>query len=535
MAEDQPGPPDAASQEKTARTKKTLLGMLWSVGAGIGSRFISLVSTLLVTRFIDPTSYGEVSVAYIVTLLAHLVAALAIATYVATRPKATKEELFHAAVIFHVAGIVALALVYVLRDPLGSVFGGKNIEPYILGYIAATFLDRVALIPEAMLIRDERFRTSGLVNSGGEVLYAVLVLVLAARGMGGHSIVYAGIARSAFRAAMMLSATNAREWTTPCKWDWAVARGIFRFGLPMMAAQLSGITSRRGDNLAFSRLFGLGRMGAYNLAYNLADVPASTVGERIGDVLVPSFAKLPPEERPAALARSIAGIGFAVFPLSAGICGISRPLSLIFNEQWRALDIQWMLAVLAFLPVGRSIEWAARVYLQVAGSGRTIMTIEWVKVVGIMTAIFGLGLAGRMHSERIGAIGACVAVVGTFFTSMMVYLFTIARREGVPFSLFAGAMRKPGLCAGLMCAGVVSADRLLVAPATAAWKPGVTGIRALDGWILPHWDAAAGVLFGVLLGAGLYTALAYLIAGAEVRELIRVMRSRKKPVEQEGM
>lgn len=529
MADDQPRPTDAASQEKTARTKKTLLGMLWSVGAGIGSRFISLTSTLLVTRFIDPTSYGEVSVAYIVTLLAHLVAALAIATYIATRPKATKKELFHAAVIFHVAGVVALALVYVGRDPLGSLFGGKNIEPYVLGYVVATLLDRVALIPEATLIRDERFRTSGLVNSGGEVLYSVLVLILAARGMGGHAIVYAGIARSAFRAIAMLRATNVREWTTPYPWDWSVARDIFRFGLPMMAAQLSGITARRGDNLAFSKLFGLGRMGAYNLAYNLADVPATTVGERIGDVLVPSFAKLPPPERPAALARAIAGIGFAVFPLSALICGISRPLSLIFNEQWRALDIRWMLAVLAFLPVGRSIEWAARVFLQVAGSARTIMTIEWVKVVGIMTAIFGLGMAGQLHSERLGAIGACVAVVGTFFTSMIVYLFTIARREKVPFLMFLGAMRKPGLCAGLTCAGVLSADRFLVTPAVAAIHPGLTGIRVLDGWILPHWDAAAGILAGGLLGAGLYAGLALLIAGPEVKELIRVMRSKKKP------
>ena len=353
MSDEQPRPTDASQQEKTARTKKTLLGMLWSVGTGIGSRFISLVSTLLVTRFVDPTSYGEVSVAYIVTLLAHLVAALAIATYIATRPKATRKELFHAAVIFHVAGIVGLALVYVLRDPLGAAFGGKNIEPYVLGYVLATLLDRVALIPEATLIRDERFRTSGLVNSGGEVLYSVLVLVLAMRGLGGHAIVYAGIARSAFRAAAMLKLTNPREWLTPHPWDWSVAREIVKFGLPMMAAQLSGITARRGDNLAFSKLLGLGRMGAYNLAYNLADVPAATVGERIGDVLVPSFAKIPPAERPAALARSIAGIGFAVFPLSAGICAISRPLSLIFNEQWRALDIRYMLAILAFLPVGQ--------------------------------------------------------------------------------------------------------------------------------------------------------------------------------------
>lgn len=527
--ENKPAPETAAQAKETARNKKTLFSMFWSVGTGIGSRLVSLVSTLLVTRYVDPESYGEVSVAYIVTLVAHLAGSLAIGSYVSTRPNATKKELFHAAVIFHVGGLIMLAIAYLLRAPLGSAFGGKNIEPYILGYIIATLFERLTVIPESTLIRDERFKTAGLIASSCELLYSVLVLVLAIRGMGGHAIVYAGVVRAAVRAGLTLKVTNVREWTTPHKWDPEIARGIFRFGLPMMTAQLSSLVARRGDNLAFSSLFGLARMGAYNLAYNLADMPAITIGERIGDVLVPSFAKLPPKDRPAELSRSITLIAFAVFPLAAGLCGIARPLTLIFNEQWRALDVGWMLAVLAFLSVTRPIEWAARVYLQVASQTRTIMLIEWVKVGAIMAAIFGFGLLGKMHSDSMGAVGACAAVILTFFMTTLLYLFVVARREGVPFLGFVAAMRKPTLCAGVMCAGVLLADRYAIAPLVAAWRPGNTGIGFLDGRVLPQWDTFGGVMLGMIVGVLLYGGMCYLVARREIALLIKVLRSRKKP------
>jgi lipopolysaccharide exporter len=522
---------EAASQataKETARTKKKLLSLFWSVGTGIGSRVVSLASTLLVTRFVDPASYGEVSVAYIVTLIAHLTGGLAITTYVATRPKATKKELFHAGVIFHGAGLVMLTLVYLLRGPLGAAFGGKNIEPYILGYIVFTLFERLTAIPEATLVRDERFRTAGIINSTCEVLYSVLVIVLAMRGMGGHAIVYAGVVRAGVRAALMLKVTSVREWTTPHKWDGAVARDILRFGVPMMTAQMSSLVARRGDNLAFSSLFGLARMGAYNLAYNLADMPAITIGERIGDVLVPSFAKLPPKDRPAELQRSITLIAFAVFPLAAGLSGVARPLTLIFNEQWLALDVGWMLAVLAFLSTTRPIEWAARVYLQVASQTRTIMLIEWVKVAGIMAAIFGLGVLGKTRSERLGAIGACAAVVLTFAVSTLGYLYVVARREKVSFFGFVGAMRKPGLCAGVMWAGLLLIDRYAIAPGVAAWRPGATGVGFIDRRILPQWDTVAGLLFGVTVGVALYGGMCLLVARKEIKQLIQILRSRKK-------
>jgi O-antigen/teichoic acid export membrane protein len=283
-------------------------------------------------------------------------------------------------------------------------------------------------------------------------------------------------------------------------------------------------------------------MGAYNLAYNFADMSVVVIGERIGDVLVLSFAKLPLSERLVEFRRLILLVVFVVFLLAVGLCGVARPLTLIFKPEWLALDVGAMLAVLAFLSITRPIEGAARVYLQVASSTRTIMLIEWIKVGGIMAAIFGLGLLGRSHSERLGAIGACAAVILTFTVSTFGYLYVVARREQVSFFGFVGAMRKPGLCAGVMCAGLLLADRYLIAPGVASWRPGATGVGFIDGRVLPHWDAVAGGLLGVIVGVALYGGMTLLVARREITQLIRTLRSRKKrdpqaeakPAEQEA-
>ena len=113
----------------------------------------------------------------------------------------------------------------------------------------------------------------------GELAFSVLSLVLAWRGYGALSIVIAGGARALVRAVLALWVTDRREWLTPHALEGGIFREILRYGAPIMAARLSSVIARRGDNLAFTRLFGLARTGAYNLAYNLADVPATTVGE----------------------------------------------------------------------------------------------------------------------------------------------------------------------------------------------------------------------------------------------------------------
>jgi len=87
------------------------------------------------------------------------------------------------------------------------------------------------------------------------------------------------------------------SWAKPYPLRWSRIRDMLRFGVPLGVQNVAHNASRYWDNLAISHFFGPGATGAYNLAYNLADIPAIQVGEQIALVLMPSMAALPPERR----------------------------------------------------------------------------------------------------------------------------------------------------------------------------------------------------------------------------------------------
>jgi len=132
--------------------------------------------------------------------------------------------------------------------------------------------------------------------------------------------------RSVVRLAAMAGSVPPSDWLSRTALSAKTLGDMLRFGLPMSIGVGAGFASRRVDNAIVSSLFGPDVVGAYNLAYNVADAPAVQVGEQIGDVLLPSFSAMSPEERRAALVRSTALLTLVTFPLSVGLGAVAPSL-----------------------------------------------------------------------------------------------------------------------------------------------------------------------------------------------------------------
>jgi len=188
----------------------------------------------------------------------------------------------------------------------------------------------------------------------------------------------------------------------------------------------------------------------YNLAYNLADVPAIQVGEQIGDVLVPSFARLAPERRPAALLRSLTLLGLVVFPLAVGLGAVAETLiDAVLDPRWHA--VAPMLMVLSALSIARPIGWTVTSYLQARQLPRPIMWLEAFKLVVLLGAIFTLG--------RLSALSACVAVGLGFGAHTLAAFWVVRRVDGLPFGALLRSVAGPLFACGPMVAAVFLARR----------------------------------------------------------------------------
>ncbi len=475
--------------------QQAVRGAAWTVGSSLAGRIVGVVGTLALTRFLAPEVMGEVGVASILVLTAHQLSTAGLGQYVVAKPRAGRAVIFHATVLFLAFGSVAFAALWAFRDHLGPMFDAPGMVAYLPGLLLATLLDRVSFIPQRVLLRDMRFKVVAISRSLAEFAFTGVAVSLAAGGLGGEAVVYGNLARSALRSIVFVVAVNWRDWLSAARLKGATAREILSFGVPVSLGGIAGFAARRWDNLLFSSLFGPATMGLYNLAYNLADIPAEQIGEHIGDVLLPSFAHLDPASRPDALVRSTSLLSLVVFPLAVGLATVADPLvQALFTEAWQG--VAPFLIILCVLSVVRPVGWTITSYLQATNLPRDIMYLSFGKVILLLGLIAGLG--------QISPVWACAGVGFAYALHSLAGLFVVRRRHGLSLSrVFAGMIGPLWACA-VMAAAVLAVVFVLG--------------DVLD--VSPVWQVAAGIA----VGAPVYVGAAFVLAPAVARDCFSLLR-----------
>jgi PST family polysaccharide transporter len=475
---------------------KTARGAAWTILSSLGGRAVGLISTLVITRFITPREYGAVSVATVLTTSADEFTRFGLYQYVIAKPTAGRDVAFHASLLHLSTGVIALLGVLALRTPLARLFEAPMAAGFVVGLTLASLFDRIATGPEAILHRDMRFGVAGAARAASEFLYAGLAVALAIVGFGGDAIVYGNIAQWGLLLVIYVWLTQRRDWLEPHPLCRDIIRRLLAFGVPLSVGHLANFASRRWDNLLFSRFFGAAAVGRYNLAYNLADIPATHIGEHIGDVLLPSFARVDVERGRTGLVKATRLLVLIMFPLAVGLGTVATTLtSAVFDPRW--VEMGPMLAILSSLSVVRPIGWTIDAYLQARDRTRLLMVLQLGKVIALLAAVAGLA--------QIGPLWACIGV-------------------GVAFGLHALA----GMLAVRALDQISLRDMLAgVIPPFIACLPMVAAILAFRQHVLAPAGLAGGVLallIEVALGGCTFVISALILAPTASRELLQLIR-----------
>ena len=481
--------------------RKAVAGALWAISSSIVGRAVGLVGTLLLTHYLAPEAYGEVHIASIVVVFVTSVFSLGFGQYIVANPKAGPEVVFHATFYHIVIGFLGLGALLLLRDQVALLFPrAQGMVVYLPWLVAANCVDRVSYLPSRILARDMRFRALAMRTFSREIIYTVVTLTLAMKGWGAWAVMWGMVVRTVLVETALILYVDWRAWIKPVRLSWKTTQELMTF-LPIGAANILHYLARRGDNLLIAGLYGKAAVGQYNLAYNLADVPASHIGEHIGDVLLPSFAQLKTnEDRQRALVRAAGLLSLVVFPLAVGLGAVAHTLvDVIFNEQWA--DVAPMLVVLSVLSILRPVGWLVQSYLQAMRRARVLLILEVARTVTLLVAILAL-------SSR-GVLWACYGVGIAYGINAFASLWIVDRTDGL--GMFR--LLKPYLPPLLACLPMVLA---------------VLGVRAfLGGELLTGVPLLLGEL---LAGAVAYVLAALVVARAPAKDAIRlvsdVVRSR---------
>lgn len=475
--------------------QKAVRGSVWVVAAGLLARSLSLVGTLLITRFLTPDDYGQVSAAAVVTMSANYFSQLGIGQYVAAHPKASRAETFHATAYLFGACFVGLALTWLLREPIAVLLKSPSLPIFLPGLLFAVLLERVGLMPERILLRELRFRSVGLSRTVGELSFTASSIALAALGWGGQAIVAANVVRAGLRTLTLVAAVERRDWLEPVRLDSGTTRKLFAFSLPISGGAIFAFASRYWDNLVVSSIFGPGPMGAYNLAYNIASIPAVQIGEQVGDVLLPSFARVEERRRGAALVRATALLSLILCPLAIGLGAIAHTLvRAFFDPRWAG--VAPLLMALSVLSVTRPIGWNIATYLQARNKPRQVMLMEGFRLVALLAAMLTIG--------RFSMLSMCIAVGIAFTAHTLLSLAYVNRYEGVPFGSMLTRVGSPLVACVPMAAAVFGT------------RVGLTALGLTNAWAL--------LVCEIIAGAVAFIPSAFLFAPTVSRDFLSLAR-----------
>lgn len=435
---------------------KAARGALWTVISSIGGRAVGVIGTLILTRFLAPEDIGEVSDAAILCMTANWITIWGFGQYTIVKGRGDQrtEVTWHATFFYLVLGVLSLGVVALIGGRLMPLLDAPDAAMYVPPLALAFFIRRLGAMPERILTQNMNFRPSGLALAFGELAFTATALPLAALGWGGWSMIVANIVKSIVAVWILIHAAGIRSWATPTKLRLARIKDMLRFGLPLGVQGMAHMASRYWDNLAISYYFGPGPLGAYNMAYNLADIPAVQVGEQIALVLLPSMAELPRERRARALERSTALLSVVIFPLAIGLGLVAYPLVgwILPKNEWQ--EVAPLLTVLACLSVFRPITWVLSAYMEAEQKTGRLMFLELAKIALLLTGIgvlapFGLHVAA-------GAVGLAFGLTALAGVAMVV-------RHGPSPTRLAAAFLQPLAACAVMASAVWLAHRGLTA------------------------------------------------------------------------
>ncbi len=381
---------------------KAASGVAWTIALTLLSRVASLVVNIFITRYVTPSDYGEVNGAAVLAGTAGAFSSFGLGAYLVSHPKEGRDVTWHVW-FYGVTGCSLLMLVVIAgSDAFALGFKLPNVMRYLPFLAAAALIERSGLVMEKLMLREFRYRTLGLASGVSEATFAFTSLTLVLLGFGAMGIAWANVARAVVRFLIYWFNTNRSDWLVYAPLSWVTTKKLLRFGAPITIGGISDFIARRWDNMLTSRFFGAGLMGAYNIAYNLGEMPAEIIGERAGDALLPAFAHLPPEDRLRGLVRAIKLLSLIVFPISMGLAAVSESaVHAFFDPRWYAIGP--MLSILCGISLTRPLTYSIAMYLQAIDRTRGGAFFEVSKTIGLLALMWLLG--------PLGPLWACAAVV----------------------------------------------------------------------------------------------------------------------------
>ncbi|MBD1395628.1 lipopolysaccharide biosynthesis protein [Pontibacter sp. JH31] len=379
---------------------KAVSGLKWSSAGTIANAVMQIGYTSAMARLLAPEAFGLVALSAVILRFGYYFANLGLNQAIVQKEELTADHIRAAFTSSALLGTVFTILAWLLAPFATLIFDMPEVVPIVRVMALAFVVGGFSATATSLLQRNMRFKELSIVETLSYVVsYLGAGIVLAYLGFGVWSLVYASLLQAALVAVGAY--VMARHSVLPI-FDWAAYRPLFAYGSKMSIISFLEFIYNDLATLLIGRVLGAYRLGIYNRAFMLVNLPMYNLTRTVSRVVFPSFSKLQSETEKLAQVylSSTTLLATLIIPVCLGIM-VAAPeiVHVVLGSQWTdsipVLQVLSLAIPLSFITMFAGIVCDAKAVL----NWKIVITVTLIVVISSLFfllksyGLVGFGLA----------------------------------------------------------------------------------------------------------------------------------------------
>jgi O-antigen/teichoic acid export membrane protein len=293
--------------------------------------------TAIMARLLNPSDFGLVAMGGVVLRFGSYFAQMGMSSAIIQKKDLTKGQISAAFTSSIILGFIFTLLTFVLSPLAQLVFNNQDVVPVVRLMGLSFFINGFSLTALALIRRELKFKSLAIAEIVSFLIgYLIIGIGSAFFGLGVWSLVFASLSQSLILAVLTFLIIRHEVSLT---FSWVHYKPLISFGSKVSVISFLEFIGYSLDTILIGRFFGDKKLGYYNRAQMLVNLPMNYLITSFSRVLFPSFSIIQDENEK--IKKYIFFIlkvtGIIILPFAVVVSILSKEIVLvILGTKWMA-------------------------------------------------------------------------------------------------------------------------------------------------------------------------------------------------------
>lgn len=399
--------------------RKAINGAVWTGALRGSTRLVSFLKNLIIARLLTPNEFGAFGIALLVTVFLEILTNTGINTFLIQEDEEEIDQYVDTAWMVSIFRGVLIALLILGAAKWVSIFFRTKEAYGLLVFIALVPFLRGFINPAAIKIQKAlNFRLEFGFRLSTFLLDAVVAVFVTFWTGSVYGLIWGMLAGVVLEIILSFVLVGPRPRLA---FERDRLREIVARGKWIVSADILQYAFSEGDDVLVGRLINSYSLGLYQMAYRLATLPITEVGEMVGKVALPVYTRIAKENDRLwrAYWLTTAATIALVLPFGIVLFAFSRELvALLLGQQW--IGAAEVLKVIVVYAMARAVA---------LPSFSVFYALKKQEYVAYTTAVATIGMLGSIVPLifKFGMVGAGMSTIVGLLVSLPVNSYFLVK------------------------------------------------------------------------------------------------------------